>query len=383
MTKRLCSSSLILIAGLSFYGCQERRIDKETSMDVVEKPWPVWAVTFSPHGSFLAAGRGYRSEAGYWMGGKGEVNLWKVEDWRLKNGFPAPLNPFTTYVQALAFMPDGKHLIAAATQYIQKAPSGWGPFAGAPNPHDGNAIFVGAVPDGYLDMIHHFNEPGDKRGAGFVSCLDIHPDGELIGLSGAGSSTVVLNWKTGHIVYEVRGNGRGQDLVFSPDGKTLALALESSVQLCDAGTGKELATLEPSFEAHRPTCVRYSGDGKQIAVGISNGSVRLLSADLTKELRTLQISSDKEWVVGIASVPKPDLLAAATPSSVRLFEASTGKQLREWGKADLRISSVALSPDGKLLAVGYCGKHDAKGEFRGGYVNIWDTATGRLVKKLD
>ncbi len=133
----------------------------------------------------------------------------------------------------------------------------------------------------------------------------------------------------------------------------------------------------------RPICVCYSGDGKQIAVGITDGSVRVLSADLTKELRTLQVSSDKEWVWGITSAPKTDLLAAATPSSVRLFETSSGKKLQEWRKADLRVTSVALSPDGKLLAVGYGGKHNTEGEFRGGYVNIWDTATGRLVKKLD
>jgi WD40 repeat protein len=120
---------------------------------------------------------------------------------------------------------------------------------------------------------------------------------------------------------------------------------------------------------------------------MADGSVLLLKGDLTKQLRSLEVSAEGEKVLALALayVAKADLLAAAIHSRVRLFEASSGKQLREWGKAELGVSSVALSPDGKLLAVGYGGvyMHGVKGHPRSGYVNIWDTATGRLVKKLD
>ncbi len=371
--------------------------DPRTGMDVVAKPWPVWAVTFSPDGRWLAAGRGYHSQTKSWLGGKGEVNVWQVQDWSPRGGFSAP---FTTYVDALAFTPDGKHLIAAATKYIQTDPRTGGPVVGTPNPYDGNVVYSWTVPDGTLEKTYRFNDFRDvpNRGAGSPCFLDVHPDGELIGLARVGAASVVLEWKTGRIVYDVMNNGYWQNLAFSPDGKNLVSALQSSVQLYDAATGKKMAAIEPTLAnpaqtrwgehgyelvGDRLICVCYCADGKHLAVGISDGSVRLLTADLTKELRSLQVSGEKEWVNAVASAPGTDLLAAATSSGVRLFETSSGKRVREWGKTDLRAFTVGLSPDGKLLAAGYAGKPNTEGAWRGGTINIWDTASGRLVKRLD
>jgi WD40 repeat protein len=189
-------------------------------------------------------------------------------------------------------------------------------------------------------------------------------------------------------------------LAFSPNGKLLASInqRDSLVRLFDTAKGKELCRFQPKCDnpartvsgqegyelvGDRLTCVRFSPNGKQVAVGVSDGSLRVLNADLTKQLRSLKIADAKEYVVSLAYAAKADLLAAATPSGVRLFEASSGKKVRDWGKDVLRVSSLALAPDGKLLAVGYGGKHNATGEIRDGYVKVWDTKTGRLVKKLD
>jgi WD40 repeat protein len=251
-------------------------------------------------------------------------------------------------------------------------------------------VFVWAVPDGTLAKTLAFDDQNDTRhnpnqGAGSVMSLAINPDGSLVGLARHGSIPVILRWRTGQLAYLEGHQGNSHGLAFSPNGKTLVSGthMKPFVRLYDATSGKELGSFdleggEPTF-----TCVRFSADGKQIAVGLSDGSVRLLASDLSKQIRSIKVSDDTEKVQALAYATKADLLAAATTTKVRLFEATSGKQLREWGKADLRASTVALSPDGKLLAVGYGGKHNAKGELRGGYVNIWDTATGRLAKKLD
>ena len=258
------------------------------------------------------------------------------------------------------------------------------------NPWDGNAVFIWSVSDGSLVKTLTLNDRFDEhhivnRGAGSVTSLGLSPDGEQIGLARSGSVPVVLHRKTGRLDYLAGHTGNSHGLAFSPNGKILVSGTHRRpfVRLYDAASGKELAKFD--LDGGEPTygCVRFSPNGEQIAVGVSDGTIRMLAADLSKQVRSLQVSDEKEKVQTLAFAAKADLLAAATTEKVRLFVASSGKQLREWGKAELMASSVALSPDGKLLAVGYGGKHNTKGERRGGFVNIWDTKTGRLVKKLE
>jgi WD40 repeat protein len=366
---------LALLGSMFVCGC-----GKEGRKEVmVQKSWPVWAVAFSPEGRFLVAGRGYRDSVAFWPeGGEGEVNVWNVKDWKLHSGFSAP---FTFWAGAVGFTPDSKTLIAASNNFIRsnppKAGGIWGgPSAGAPNPWGGHDVFVWKVPEGALSQ--HFKIDKGK-GRGGIESLAIRKDGELLAL-GRWNTVPVLQTKTGHLMYELKEIIRWVD--FSPDGKTLAAASGlPCVRLYDGANGKKLASFD--LKSQELSCLHFSPDGKQIAVGVSDGSVRLLAADLSKQIRCLHVAEEKEKVQSLAFAAKANLLAAATIVKVRLFERSSGKQLQEWGKADLRVTSVALSPDGKLLAVGYGGKHDVKGEFRGGFVQVWDTATGQLVKKLD
>jgi WD40 repeat protein len=384
MGRRFYAASLVLFAGAFLCSCE-----KGEQKAMVEESWPVWDVVFSPDGSLLAAGRGYRDNWKFWpAGGEGKVNVWSTANWKNQSGFSAP---FTYMAQAIVFTPDGKSLLAASNKYKRIDPKVkqsrgrdiWGrQIAGAPSPWDGNVIFTWTVSDCSLADTLAFNDfhiPG--RGAGSVVSMTLSPGGELLGLGRTGSISVVLNRKTGRSVYELWNNGKEHSLVFSPSGKPLISIIRLTlVHLFDSTTGMEMAQFD--LKNAEPNCAQFSPDGDQVAVGASDGTVRVLTSDLTKQLSSLKISDEKEKVVAVAYAAKADLLVAASRSKVRLFAARSGKRVRDWGKTNLEVRTVALSPDGKLLAVGYGGIHEAPGEKRSGFINVWDTASGELIKKL-
>ena len=80
--------------------------------------------------------------------------------------------------------------------------------------------------------------------------------------------------------------GTVEDVAFSPDGKTLALASrEGSVQLWDVATGKILQTLKGHSSAVQ--AVVFSPDGRTLASGSSDETVRLWNVETRRELMQL------------------------------------------------------------------------------------------------
>src|SRR4051794_31611977 len=87
------------------------------------------------------------------------------------------------------------------------------------------------------------------------------------------------------------------------------------------------------------------------------------------------------WQSGLWNAPdspslrfSPDglLIASASGSSLRLWDAATGRLVKELSAGDNgQISSVAFSPtDNRLLAVGYGGQDDVS------HVALWDIDAG-------
>ena len=214
----------------------------------------------------------------------------------------------------------------------------------------------------------------------FYGCFS--PDGKLLAVSGLCISNVSL-WdvKTGKLLRlleekSVDGYRLFTDIRFTPDGKSL-LAYGSVVGLrkWDVATGKSLPTVdlpEPFRTPDRENTLEaaFSPDCKFLTVSIppeeeekngenvvkAHGYVTILDVATGKPTATFRgFGSYDVWYLTYSRDGKT--LAAGwnyrKDSVATLWDIATNREIASYKTNDDRIRSMAFSPDGKTLAIGY------------------------------
>jgi WD40 repeat protein len=166
------------------------------------------------------------------------------------------------------------------------------------------------------------------------------------------------------------------EIVYSPDGKTLAEVHDKVIQMRDAQTGKP-KVVRPGLH-NFPLAARFAADSKTVTISTWGGGAAMFDALTGKEKAALS-GPPPDFAGRDERTPSTALSADGAKAALvdkkgvlHVWETATGKSICRIHEPPVGHDQAELSPDGKIVVV----KHQD-------YVTrLWDASTGKLLHAL-
>ena len=166
----------------------------------------------------------------------------------------------------------------------------------------------------------------------------------------------------------LQGHGNSvKSISFSPDGKTLASgSVDSTIKLWDVATGKEITTLKGHSDLVKS--VSFSPDSKTLASSGDDKTIKLWDVATRKEITTLK--GHTSYVKSVSFSPDGKILASgSSDKTIKLWNVATKKEITTLKGHTSYIQSISFNPDGNTLASGSWE----------GIIKIWNVNTGKEI----
>ncbi|NMG07289.1 serine/threonine-protein kinase [Brasilonema sp. UFV-L1] len=160
-------------------------------------------------------------------------------------------------------------------------------------------------------------------------------------------------------------------VAFSVDGKTLASGSDdNTIKIWNLANQQEIRT----FKGHSEWIwtVAFSVDGKILASGSADKTIRLWNVETGEEIGIL-----KGHAAGVSSIAfSPDgktLASGSLDKTIKLWNLETSQEIYTFKGHSKAVASVAFSPDGTTLASGSWDKT----------IKLWNLATQKEIRTFE
>jgi RNA polymerase sigma factor (sigma-70 family) len=225
-----------------------------------------------------------------------------------------------------------------------------------------------------------------------VGNLSFAPDGKVIACGTEGGECQFWDLKQKRVIRTLKAAKVGVYSLYplySPARDRMAVwgYEDRSIRLFDVDGVKEIRRFEsddPTRKSNSPwgwassIFVRFSRDGKTLAVFRDPGRIELLEVATGKRLRTLSCDP-AHWPTFMDFSADGTRLASAGGNSwegdhtVRLWDLASGRELLRLDGHGAPISSIAIAPDGKSIATAA----------EDGLIHVWERTSGRHLHHLE
>ncbi len=214
-----------------------------------------------------------------------------------------------------------------------------------------------------------------------VEAAVFSPDGKIIATASSDQTIRLWDVSTGQEIRRIEGHtGAVFDVDFSPDGKTIAsVSTDSTARLWDVMTAAEIHR----FEGHSSDLigVAFSPDGKMIATaggrrgGIgedSDNTIRLWNVSTGKEIRRLE--GHTGYLTGLDFSPDgKTIVSASADTSARLWNVVNAEEIQRFEGHENGVMSAVFSPSGEHIIT--AGSDHT--------VRLWDVTSAEEIQRFE